>query len=148
MGDSFSRAIRPGPDRRCRQKWAAVPPIHIVESEADMISDLAWAARDRFPDVSQLLLEEVGRAQLCSRAALPADVAAMGSTILYRDGARGTPRRVELVYPSHADVALGRISILTPVGAALIGMRAGNAILWPDRDGHLRDIMVDAVVQA
>ncbi|RSU61477.1 nucleoside diphosphate kinase regulator [Sphingobium yanoikuyae] len=131
-----------------QQKWAAVPPIHIVESEADMISDLAWAARDRFPDVSQLLLEEVGRAQLCSRAALPADVAAMGSTILYRDGARGTPRRVELVYPSHADVALGRISILTPVGAALIGMRAGNAILWPDRDGHLRDIMVDAVVQA
>ncbi|MGA1849511.1 nucleoside diphosphate kinase regulator [Sphingobium yanoikuyae] len=131
-----------------QQKWAAVPPIHIVESEADMISDLAWAARDRFPDVSQLLLEEVGRAQLCSRAALPADVAAMGSTILYRDGARGMPRRVELVYPSHADVALGRISILTPVGAALIGMRAGNAILWPDRDGHLRDIMVDAVVQA
>ncbi|MGJ8478518.1 nucleoside diphosphate kinase regulator [Sphingobium yanoikuyae] len=131
-----------------QQKWAAVPPIHIVESEADMISDLAWAARDRFPDVSQLLLEEVGRAQLCSRAALPADVAAMGSTILYRDGARGTPRRVELVFPSHADVALGRISILTPVGAALIGMRAGNAILWPDRDGHLRDIMVDAVVQA
>ncbi len=131
-----------------QQKWAAVPPIHIVESEADMISDLAWAARDRFPDVSQLLLEEVGRAQLCSRAALPADVAAMGSTILYRDGARGMPRRVELVYPSHADVALGRISILTPVGAALIGMRAGNAILWPDRDGHLRDILVDAVVQA
>ena len=131
-----------------QQKWAAVPPIHIVESEADMISDLAWAARDRFPDVSQLLLEEVGRAQLCSRAALPADVAAMGSTILYRDGARGTPRRVELVYPSHADGALGRISSLTPVGAALIGMRAGNAILWPDRDGHLRDIMVDAVVQA
>ena len=131
-----------------QQKWAAVPPIHIVESEADMISDLAWAARDRFPDVSQLLLEEVGRAQLCSRAELPADVAAMGSTILYRDGARGAPRRVELVYPSHADVALGRISILTPVGAALIGMRAGNAILWPDRDGHLRDIMVDAVVQA
>lgn len=131
-----------------QQKWAAVPPIHIVESEADMISDLAWAARDRFPDVSQLLLEEVGRAQLCSRAALPADVAAMGSTILYRDGARGMPRRVELVYPSHADVALGRISILTPVGAALIGMRAGNAILWPERDGHLRDIMVDAVVQA
>jgi regulator of nucleoside diphosphate kinase len=131
-----------------QQEWAAVPPIHIVESEADMISDLAWAARDRFPDVSQLLLEEVGRAQLCSRAALPADVAAMGSTILSRDGARGAPRRVELVYPSHADVALGRISILTPVGAALIGMRAGNAILWPDRDGHLRDIMVDAVVQA
>ncbi|MFD2429079.1 hypothetical protein ACFSUK_14900 [Sphingobium scionense] len=53
-----------------QQKWAVVPPIHIVESEADMISDLAWAARDRFPDASQLLLEEVYRAQLCSRAAL------------------------------------------------------------------------------
>ena len=37
---------------------AAVPPIQLVETEADMISDLAWAARDRYPDVCQLLLDE------------------------------------------------------------------------------------------
>lgn len=128
--------------------WAAVPPIHLVESEADMISDLAWAARDRFPDVCQLLLEEVGRASLCAPGELPGDVVAMGSDVTYRDARDGAARRVRLVYPSHADVALGRISILTPVGAALIGMRVGASILWPDRDGHLRDIIIDEVVQA
>ncbi|MBZ9647005.1 nucleoside diphosphate kinase regulator [Sphingobium sp. 3R8] len=130
------------------QNGAAVPPIHLVESEADMISDLAWAARDRFPDVCQLLQQEVGRAQLCASADLPCTVVAMGSDVAYRDGRDGASRRVQLVYPGHADVALGRISILTPIGAALIGMQAGASILWPDRDGHLRDIIVDEVVQA
>jgi regulator of nucleoside diphosphate kinase len=129
-------------------KGAAVPPIQLVESEADMISDLAWAARDRFPDVCQLLLEEVGRASLCSPADLPRDVVAMGSDVTYRDTRDGAARRVRLVYPSHADVTLGRISILTPIGAALIGMRAGASILWPDRDGRLRDIIIDDVAQA
>ncbi|QGP77621.1 nucleoside diphosphate kinase regulator [Sphingobium sp. CAP-1] len=129
------------------QSWAAVPPIQLVESEADMISDLAWSARDRFPDVCQLLLEEVGRASLCTRADLPDDVVAMGSAVTYHDARDGAARQVRLVYPSHADVALGRISILTPIGAALIGMRAGASILWPDREGHLRDIMVESVGQ-
>ncbi len=126
---------------------AAVPPIHLLESEADMISDLAWAARARFPDVCHLLLEEVGRARVCGPADLPGDVVAMGSDVAYRDARDGGSRRVRLVYPSHADLALGRISILTPIGAALIGMQAGASILWPDRDGHLRDIMIDEVVQ-
>jgi regulator of nucleoside diphosphate kinase len=128
-------------------KWAAVPPIHLVESEADIISDLAWAARDRFPDVCQLLLEEVGRASLYAPEALPDDVVTIGSDVTYRDTKDGTARRVRLVYPSHADVALGHISIFTPIGAALIGMRVGASILWPDRNGHLRDIIIDAVVQ-
>ncbi len=125
---------------------AAVPPIQLVETEAGMISDLAWAARDRYPDVCQLLLDEVGRAHLCAAADLPVDVVCMGSDVTYRDARDGARRDVRLVYPSHADVALGRISLLTPIGAALIGMRAGTSILWPDRDGHLRDIIVDEVM--
>ena len=127
---------------------AALPPIQLVEREADIISDLAWAARDRFPDVCEQLLEEVGRARLCPQTDLPEDVVAMGSDVTYRDARSGAVRQVRLVYPRQADVALGHISILTPIGAALIGMRVGAAILWPDRDGQLRDIIIDAVVQA
>jgi regulator of nucleoside diphosphate kinase len=49
--------------------------------------------------------------------------------------ASGADRTVELVYPRDADISAGRVSILTPVGAGVIGLRTGQSILWPDRDG-------------
>ncbi len=126
---------------------AVRPPVTLVDSEADMLSDLAWNARDRFPDVSLMLLDEIGRASLCPRDVLPDDIVAMESEVAYRDERSGTSRHVRLVYPNHADVTLGRISILTPVGAALIGLRTGASILWPDRDGEMRSITVEQVRQ-
>jgi regulator of nucleoside diphosphate kinase len=50
-----------------------------------------------------------------------------------------------LVYPAEADIEAGRISILTPVGAGLIGLAEGASILWPDRDGHERRLRIIAV---
>ncbi|WP_296220348.1 GreA/GreB family elongation factor, partial [uncultured Sphingomonas sp.] len=54
-------------------------------------------------------------------------------------------RMVELVYPGDADIAQGRVSILTPIGAGLIGMRAGRSISWPDRDGRERLLRIVSV---
>lgn len=50
--------------------------------------------------------------------------------------ASGADRAVELVYPHDADISAGRVSILTPVGAGVIGLRTRQSILWPDRDGR------------
>ena len=69
------------------------------------------------------------------------------SEVDFVDAANGAVRSVRLVYPSDADIATGRISILTPVGAGLIGLRAGSAILWPDRDGQERALTIRAVLQ-
>ncbi len=123
------------------------PPVHLVDSEADAISNLAWNIRDRSPDVCVLLLEEIERARLCKRSALPADVVTMFSQVDYVDERSGAERRVELVYPSQADALLGRISILTLVGAGLIGLKAGHAICWPDREGRRRNLTITAVRQ-
>ena len=59
----------------------------------------------------------------------------------------GEQRTVELVYPKDADIAENRISILTPVGAGLLGLRVGQTISWPDRAGQERLLKIDSVVQ-
>ena len=65
----------------------------------------------------------------------------MGAAVRFSlDGAE--PRTVRLVYPGEADIEQGRISVLTPVGAALIGLTAGQSIEWTDRDGKSRSLSV------
>lgn len=130
------------------RKAAKRPPIHMIDSEADTLTNLAIGAEDRLPQVSEMLLEEIGRAKIHGADRLPRDVVAMHATVEFLDEANGTSRTVQLVYPKDADISAGRISILTPVGAGLIGLREGQSILWPDRDGHERQLSIVKVTQA
>ena len=91
---------------------------------------------------SRQLLDEISRATVHDAASLPPDVVTMHSTVEFIDEASGADRTVELVFPRDADIAAGRVSILTPVGAGLIGLRAGQSILWPDRDGRERKLTI------
>ncbi|MDQ0250498.1 regulator of nucleoside diphosphate kinase [Sphingomonas kyeonggiensis] len=115
------------------RKAAGRPPIDMIDSEAEQLAGLALSVARRFPAVSALLLRETERARLHSAASISPDTVTMGATVEFLDDSNGTRRTVTLVYPSDADIAQGRISILTPVGAALIGLRTGQSILWPDR---------------
>jgi len=125
------------------------PPIHMIDTEADTLTDLALARQERAPEVSALLLEEINRAKIYPATKIPADVVTMHSRVEFVvDEANGAPRTVELVYPGDADIAAGRISIMTPVGAGLIGLREGQSILWPDRDGQQRRLSIVRVERA
>lgn len=126
---------------------ASRPQIHMIEEEADKLSDMALGVEERFPQVSELLLRETSRARLHSGAAIPSDVVTMGSFVEFVDEGTGAQRLVQLVYPPEADISAGRISILTPVGAGLIGLREGQSILWPDREGHERRLVIVKVQQ-
>jgi len=128
-------------------KAAHRPPIHMIDSEAEALANLAIGAEESQPDVSELLLQEIGRARLHPAAKIPADVITMLSTVEFTDKASGATRTLQLVYPKDADIAEGRISILTPVGAGLIGLRAGQSIIWPDRHGRERILTIEKVVQ-
>lgn len=123
------------------------PAIHLIEEEADAIADLAIRAESRLPQVAGLLLDEISRAKTHTKAKIPADVVTMNATVEFLDEASGTNRTVRIVYPKDADIEAGRISILTPIGAGLIGLRAGQSILWPDRDGKERWLRILAVNQ-
>lgn len=123
------------------------PTIHMIAEEADQLSDLALSIESRFPDVAALLLRETNRARLHKRSAMPADVVTMGASVEFLDEGSGARRTVTLAYPSDADIERGRISILTPVAAGLIGLREGQSILWPDRDGRRRSLVIVKVTQ-
>lgn len=123
------------------------PAIHMIEEEADAITGLAISVEDRLPQVADLLMDEISRAKTYPKAKIPADVVTMNATVAFVDEASGAERTVELVYPKDADISAGRISILTPIGAGLIGLRAGQAIHWPARDGKERWLRIISVVQ-
>ena len=124
-----------------------MPPITLCDTEADLLFNLACAARDRSTMAAGLLLEELSRAEFCSAESLPADVVTMRSRVTFLDEDSGDEHAVELVYPSAADMEQGRVSVLTPVGAGLIGLRRGSAIDWPNRGGALRRLKIVDVIQ-
>lgn len=121
------------------------PPIMIAAEEADALSELAVAASTRNPAVSRMLLEEIDRADLVERDAMPADVVGMGSPVTFAVEDGDAARTVTLVYPAEADIEQGRVSILTPVGAGLLGLRVGQTISWPTRNGEERLLRIEAV---
>lgn len=87
------------------------------------------------PDVAGLLEEELGRAAVVPEEELPADVVAMNSKVKFQDVESGKEKEVTLVYPHEANIEENKISILAPVGSALIGLRVGQMIRWPLPNG-------------
>ena len=102
------------------------PPIHMIDAEADRLTELALAREEALPQVCGLLLREINRASIHTARTIPDNIVVT----------------VQLVYPGDADISAGRISILTPVGAGLIGLRKGQSIRWPDRDGDIRTLSI------
>lgn len=126
---------------------SARPPIHLLASESDMVATLALQAEHRQPVVAAMLLEEIERAELHDAGTLPDSAVTIGSEVDFVDERTHQMRTVEIVLPAMANIAAGRISILTPMGAALYGLTAGQSIDWPDLDGHERRIRIVRVRQ-
>ena len=129
------------------RKAQARPAIQIRETDAERISNLAIEAEDRLPQVAELLLAEINRATIVEDSRLPQNVVALQSTVKFLDEASGIERTLQLVYPQHADIAAGRISILSLVGAGLLGLKPGQSISWPDRAGKQRALRIMEVDQ-
>ncbi len=92
-------------------------------------------------DASDALAERLLEARFVPAERLPADRVAMGSTVTYVEAPSGARRTMTLAYPGEADVAKGRISILSPVGLALLGRRRGAetaAVLPNGRELRIR----------
>ncbi|OCC23876.1 transcription elongation factor GreAB [Croceicoccus estronivorus] len=130
------------------RKPSSRPPIKLCESDADTLSELAMRMESRQPQLAAMLMAEIDRAKIVPDARLPKDVVAMGATVRFSDETAGTERVAQLVYPHQADLEAGRISVLTPVGAGLIGLREGQSIRWKDRDSHERIFRIIEVVPA
>lgn len=77
--------------------------------------------------------------------AVPPGVVAMNRRVCYVDEASGERREIEIVYPTEADAAAGKVSVLAPVGSALIGLSVGEQIDWIFPDGRSIRLRVEGV---
>lgn len=119
----------------------------ITMSEDDHRQLLAVAGGNHASDAANDLLDEIERARVVPLSKLPPQVVRMGSTLTYRTDSGGD-RKVTLVYPAEADISSGRISVLTPIGTALIGLTQGQSITWTARDGRKQVLTVVEVSDA
>jgi regulator of nucleoside diphosphate kinase len=81
---------------------------------------------------------ELGRAKVVEAGKVPADVITMNSSVRLLDLDSKKKMSYTLVYPNEADAAEGRISVLAPIGTALLGYRVGDEIEWNVPSGKRR----------
>lgn len=123
------------------------PEITLVQSEHRKLLILAAAATETPALAAESLLAEMERAVVVPDGSLPPDVVAMGSRVRYRTD-KDEIVEVTLVYPADGDDFRGKVSVLTPLGAALIGLRTGQSITWDAGAGEANMLTVLSVVQA
>ena len=93
----------------------------------------------------EALESELSRAQVVDPQDVPPDVVTMNSRVVYRDEERQVTREVTLCYPRDARMGEGRVSVLAPIGAALLGLRVGQGIDWELPGGGRTRLSVVAV---
>lgn len=123
------------------------PPIHLLAAESDLVAGLALKVEHQQPVVAAMLLDEIERAELHAPDEMPDGHVRLDSRVTFIDENTRRVREVQLVVPAKANIAEGRISILTPMGAALYGLAEGACIPWPDLDGKERLIRIMRVDQ-
>lgn len=120
---------------------ASHPPIIVATEDQEQLLRLIDSSGT---EIAAQLEAELDRAQVVPLEQVPADVVVMDSDLEYEDSVTGRRRQVRLVYPSDADAASGRVSVLAPLGCALLGLRKGQAIDWhmPGGERSLRVVEV------
>ena len=105
-------------------------------------SRMGWHTRDK--EHLDMLAHELDRAEVVRSTDIPADIVTMHSHVLVRDLVTGRESDYTLVFPTDAEIAQGKISILAPIATALLGYREGDEIKWPTPGGrrHLKVIKV------
>jgi len=92
------------------------------------------------------LADELDRAIVVSSERIPNDVVTMNTRLIYADENAETSREVELVFPGDADPLSGRVSVLAPVGCALLGLRVGQSIDWNLPNGRRHRLRVERIL--
>ncbi|WP_297801211.1 GreA/GreB family elongation factor [uncultured Brevundimonas sp.] len=125
---------------RPRTKAQPPPAITITERDFDalerLVGDLPGTG------AAGLLQQEMDRAEVVADTDLPKGTVGLNRWVHFTDGGAQDVRRVCLVLPKDADIDTGKISVLSFVGAGLLGLREGETIDWPNPSGETRRLTV------
>ena len=126
----------------------AARTIYVTKFDMDRLTELIDGLRG-VPKANQanldLLEKELYRAVLVEPQEIPCDTVTMNSRVSVTDVASGEKATYTLVFPSAANIATGKLSILAPLGTALLGYRTGEVVEWPVPSGH-RKLRIDEIV--
>jgi regulator of nucleoside diphosphate kinase len=122
--------------------------IYITEPDYHRLSALIEKTREANSVDRQYLnkLEaELDRAEIVDAKDVPANVITMRSTVRLKDLVTGEENTYSLVFPTEADFSQGKISVLAPIGTAILGYKSGDTIEWTVPSG-LRRLKVDKII--
>jgi len=122
--------------------------IFITDTDRDRLEKLLlgtrmWSSRDK--EHLQALEEELDKAHTVGSRDIPGDVVTMRSQVRVKDMKSGREMDLSVVFPSEADSEQGKISVLAPVGTALLGYRVGDTIEWKV-PGGLRRLKIERIL--
>ncbi|KQK27650.1 hypothetical protein ARD30_25615 [Bosea thiooxidans] len=118
------------------------PAITVTAADHAMLSRIAAGAANTMPELAAELSHELDRARILPEGRTSIDHARVGSEIVYRDESTKRETTITLVWPQDANIEKNRISVMTPIGVALIGMAAERSIDWTTRSGDVKRLTV------
>ena len=112
------------------------PAIIINELDAERLDRLLEKPQYAKTPVADMLNSELDRAEMCTPEEMPADVVSMNSRVKFRDLSSREAFVRTLVYPANLTDSDNQLSVMAPVGAALLGLRVGDTINWELPNGN------------
>ncbi len=123
-----------------------LPGITISSLDADRLEKLLETTQDREFAGKENLEAELLRANIVAPEAMPDNVVSMNSTVRFRVKSTGEVFTKTLVYPKDMDDLESKISILAPVGSALLGLEQGTSIDWPNPAGGNVSVVIEEIM--
>lgn len=114
--------------------------IHVTRTDLEKIGDYLRHYND---EDYEYLMQELERARVISSADAPIDLVKMNTTLTYHNEQDDKLSTITLVYPPDANWTQGKISVLAPLGSALIGLRKGQSIYWTFPGGRKKLTVID-----
>lgn len=122
------------------------PKIIISERDAERLDKLLDSFPEKaFPGKAELELE-IARAEIVESKKIPASVVTMNSRVKFRVSSSNEEFNLSLVYPKGVNNKGDTISILAPVGSALLGLSEGDEISWPKPGGGILNVQIKEII--
>jgi regulator of nucleoside diphosphate kinase len=124
---------------------STAPNITVSSLDLERIEALLEQPQYRNGPGIDALRSELARANVLDPAEMPGDIVTVNSTAQVTDEANGEIRELTLVYPREADGASNKVSVLAPVGMAMLGLRVGQVIDWKVPGGRELRLRITAI---
>lgn len=129
-----------------RDAKAKRPEITVSMADLERLEGLLGELRGGAPEIADGLRSELDRARIVEPEDMPQDVVTMNSTVRFADEESGKEFERTLCYPEEATGGTDKVSILAPLGSALLGLSVGQRIDWPVPGGRMARIRILDVI--